>query len=342
MSFKPTATIPQRIKALDALVDTLKADTKPILLGPWRSEVGFEVLYWLPFLRRLASRVPDFDKRAVVVTRGGLAPFYAPVAAQGYDLYALRSVTELRRENLHDQLHTKAQKQMQPTAWDEDVLDDVRAEMGFAFGAPYHTVHPAWMYWTCEPFWNEDAGLKHLTNLCDFAPLKKPTVGEGLPPRYVAVKFYGRATFPYPDPQVAEFVQRTVTTISQQTEVVLLTSSSEHDDHADIICAGPRIHALPVPEDPTQNLLLQASVLAHATAFIGTYGGVAQFALRMGVPSVSFYQHFNGTAHAHLALSSWLSTVTNTPFLAGSIDDAHLWRQVVGGVTVQAKEMVAG
>jgi hypothetical protein len=44
---------------------------------------------------------------------------------------------------------------------------------------------------------------------------------------------------------------------------------------------------------------------------------------------VSFYTEWGGTAHAHLSLSSYLSKMTKTPFLCGSMADAELWRQVV-------------
>jgi len=340
VTFSPKATPAQRLKAVERLIAELKADTRPILLGPWRSELGFESLYWLPFLRKLAAQVPGFDKRAAVVTRGGLAPLYAPIASQGYDLYALRSVTEVRRENLYDHQTTGLQKQLTPTAWDDAVLADAADALGL--GTVYHTIHPAWMYWACEPFWNEDAGLKHLLTLADFTPIDKPVIQGTLPPRYVAVKFYHRATFPYPDAQVSAFVQQTVANLAAQTDVVLLSSAGDYDDHGDIACSGNRIHALPANLPPEQNLLWQAAVLAHATAFVGTYGGVAQLALRMGVPSVSFYQAWHATAHGHLSLSSWLSKQTRVPFLAGSIDDSHLWSQVVGGVVVQReKEQVA-
>jgi hypothetical protein len=339
VNFSPKATIAQRQKAVAQLVADLKADTKPILIGPWRSEVGFEVLYWLPFLRKLAMQVPGFDKRASIVTRGGVAPLYQAVASQGYDLYALRSVTEVRRENLHDHVASGLQKQMRPTDWDDVAIEDAAQALGL--GALYHTIHPAWMYWALEPFWNEDAGLKYLLGLCDFAPLPKPSLEGQLPPRYVAVKFYGRATFPYPHPDVAEFVQKTVSALASQTAVVLLNAGGEHDDHADIPMSGPNVHYLPSDLAPDENLRAQAMVLAHATAFVGTYGGVAQLALRLGVPSVSFWHEWHATAHAHLSLSSWLSKATKVPFLCGSINDSHLWAQVVGGVSVQRQEVAA-
>ena len=339
--FSPKATPAQRRKAIAGLVADLKADTRPIILGPWRSELGFEALYWLPFLRKIASQVPDFDKRAAIVTRGGLAPLYTQVASQGYDLYALRSVTEIRRENLFDRANSGLSKQMRPTAWDDAAIEDAADALGL--GALYHTIHPAWMYWGLEPFWNEDAGLKYLVSLCDFAPLPKPQLPAGLDQnlKYVAVKFYARATFPYPHADVAEFVQQTVSQLASQTHVVLLNSSREYDDHGDIALSGPNIHRLP-DVAPENNLWVQASVLAHATAFVGTYGGVAQLALRMGVPSVSFWANSTeGTSFAHLSLSHFLSQRLNVPFLAGSIHDAALWRQVVGGVTVQRQAVAA-
>lgn len=336
--FSPTATVKQREQAYARLVADLKADGAPIIIGPWRSEVGFEGLYWLPFLRKLATQVPDFEKRAAVITRGGLAPFYP--ASKGVDLYTLRSVTEVRRENLYDHQHAKVLKQMKPTTWDGDVTAEAADTMGL--GALYHEIHPAWMYWTLEPFWAEQVGLRYLLNYADFAPLKKPVLPEGIDAnlKFVAVKFYGRATFPYPDPDIAAFVQRTVSQLATQTQVVLLSSSSEYDDHGDIPMSGPNVMKLPDNLAPEQNLIVQAAVLAHATAFIGTYGGVAQMALRMGIPSVSFWSgRFQGTAHAHLSLSLWLSQQTGTPFLAGSLTDSQLWAQVVGGVMVKRTEV---
>ena len=328
--FSPKATPAQRHKAIGQLVQELSADTRPIILGPFRSELGFEVSYWIPMLRWLATKVPKFDQRACVVTRGGLAPLYQHVAARGYDLYALRSVTEVRRENLFDQQQTGLLKQMRPTAWDEQVIADTAQALGL--GALYHTVHPAWMYWGLEPYWADDAGMKYLAAVTDYALLPKPALPEGCPPlpkQFVAVKFYSRATFQYPHPEIADFVTRTVGVLATQTPVVVLASSGEHDDHSDIACSGPNIISLPADLPAETNLLWQAAVMSRATAFVGTYGGVAQLALRLGVPSVSFWKEWGGTAFGHLALSQWLSKVTKVPFVASSMDDAWLMSQVL-------------
>lgn len=345
MTFNPKASPEQRQKAVAGLIAELNADAKPIVIGPWRSEVGFETLYNLPFLRFLADKVKGFADRAAVVTRGGLAPLYNKVAHQGYDLFALRSVTEVRRENLHDakvRQGGKTIKQLQVTPWDEDVLADAADQL--KLGAVYHIVHPAWMYWALEPFWAESRGLNYLMGLTHYVPLTKPTLPDmpALPEKFVAVKFYARSTFPYPNPDVSQWIEQTAAILGAQCPIVVLTSDPEYDDHLTIPITGPNVFALPkLP--PEQNLLIQAAVLSKATAFVGTYGGVAQLALRLGIPSCSVWLEFGGTAHQHLSLSSWLGKQTGVPFLASSLAESGLWRQVVSPPmqVVQAVEHAA-
>lgn len=330
MTFDPQATVDQRLAALRQFAQTLASDTAPIVCGPFRSELGFEASYWQPMLAWCAASVKDFHQRAVIVTRGGLAPLYSTVASRGVDLYALRSVKEVRRENLYDQKTSGIQKQMKATPWDQRVIED--AARALQLGPVYHTLHPAWMYWGLEPYWSEAQGMRYLQKLTHYAPIAKPPKypgSEQLPAEYCAVKFYHRATLPYPDPEVETFVARTVATIAAQIPVVLLTSSHEYDDHSDLPIEGPNILRLGTDCPADQNLLLQASVLAHAKAFVGTYGGMAQLALRLGVPSVSVWKDFGGTAHAHLSLQSWISKSTKVPFAAGSIFESGLWQGIL-------------
>lgn len=343
MQFSPSASPSQRQKAVTRLIADLNADTRPILCGPWRSELGFEVSYWHPFLAYLKQHVKDFDKRAAVVTRGGIAPLYTSVASQGFDLYALRSVEDVRRENLFDcKVTNKGEtvKQKSITGWDRAVLAD--AAKALHLGDAYHVVHPAWMYWALEPYWAGNGGLNYLSSLTQYDLLPKIAL-EGmpaLPERYVAVKCYARPTFPYPHPDVAEWVRQTVATLSAQAPVVLLNAGSDHDDHVDVPMSGPNIHTLPTVS-PDQNLLVQAAVIAKATCFVGTYGGVAQLALRMGIPSVSVWLQWGQTAAAHHNLSWWLSKVTGVPFLTGSIADCVLWSQIVHPVMAMPKQAAA-
>lgn len=342
MTFPPNASLQDREAAYAGLIKELSADRQPIIVGPWRSELGFEVSYWIPFLRKLAAVVPNFASRAVTLTRGGASCLYTGLALPGSDLFALRDVTEVRRENLYDQQVRQkgaTQKQVEPTDWDDAVCADLAEATKMRL--PYHVVHPAWMYWLCAPYWNEDVGLRPLLNLCDFSkPLPKPILPADvlLPPKYVAVRFYGRHTLPTHDPVVRDLIKQVVATIAAQLPVVVLRSGGSYDDHADLEIEGRNIWYVN-PTAAEHNISAQMGALSRAAAFVGTYGGVAQAALGMGIPSVGLYQNWGGTAHAHLSLSSWLSKQTKVPFVVGSIGDVGLWRQLtsVPASVLQAK-----
>ena len=59
----------------------------PIIAGPWCSEVGYEVLYWIPFLRWVmeAYRIPR--ERIVAVSRGGTASWYDRIASRYVEIF---------------------------------------------------------------------------------------------------------------------------------------------------------------------------------------------------------------------------------------------------------------
>lgn len=306
-----------------AYLKRLALSKKPILLGPWRSEVGFESLYWLPFLRWWAKRYQITPERLVTVTRGGASILYG---AQAVDLYRLRSVEAVRLENQYDWQRTKLLKQMAMTPWDRDVLNEAAA-MALGRGEKYHVLHPSWMYWTLSPFWDEQRGMAYLASMTDYEPIRglKP-LQQDLPGSYVAMKWYTRATFPCHDEAVKRLISSLVSVIGAQTKIVLLQGSPDTDDHADAQISHPSIVTIP-PAPPERNMEQQIQILSRAQAFVGTYGGVAQLALRLGIPSVSFYKDWGGTAFAHMSLSLMLSKTTKVPFLVSSADDAESWRK---------------
>ncbi len=53
---------------------------RPIIVGPWTGEVGFELLYWVPFVRWSVARYGIPPERLFVVSRGGAAPWYGRLA----------------------------------------------------------------------------------------------------------------------------------------------------------------------------------------------------------------------------------------------------------------------
>ena len=71
----------------------------PILVGPWLSEVGYEVLYWVPFLRWFADHFGVTADRLVVVSRGGVAGWYTGLANRYVELFDLFPPLEFAARN---------------------------------------------------------------------------------------------------------------------------------------------------------------------------------------------------------------------------------------------------
>lgn len=300
---------------------------RPIILGPWRSEIGFEVLYWQPFLNWALKYAGIPPERCIALSRGGMGMLYP--AEKHIDLYTLRGVDGVRQQNQVDWEETRMLKQHAVTDWDREVCKDAAQRFGVG---KYSVLHPSWMYWLFDPFWMEQASFTFLGQHMKVQPLPVPDLPNGapMPPQFVAVRFYERATFPFTEDTVS-FAKEVVGRIAAQVPVILLNQRIFADDHTDLPIEGPNILHIDGTQEE-ENLAVQAAILGRASAFVGTYGGVAQWALRHGKPSLSFYTSFSGTAPAHLALSQRIAMSQKVPFEAMSLRGRQLWETALGSV----------
>ena len=63
----------------------------PIIVGPFLSEVGFELLYWIPLLRWIKDKWQVDPERLVVVSRGGTALWYEGLSGRYLDVFDFTS-----------------------------------------------------------------------------------------------------------------------------------------------------------------------------------------------------------------------------------------------------------
>lgn len=306
----------------------LASSKLPILVGPWRGEVGFEALYWIPFVRRFAKKYQIDPARLIPITRGGAAVWYG--TPTGVELYAMRSPQDVRIENRIQHAKHQMLKQVRVTAFDRSVITDTAESLGIR---RYHVLHPAWMFARLGSFFGSAMSLADLEQEALFDPLTVPAVPETvtLPERFVAVRFYVRHTFPN-HPALIAFAQESIKQIAAHSPVVVINSGVHADDHADIPCANvPNVLRLTdlVPAEPETNLALQSAVMARALGFVGTYGGLAQLALRLGKPSVSYYHEWSGTAIAHKHLADALALRANLPCMVHRIGELPLLQQIM-------------
>jgi hypothetical protein len=250
-----------------------------VVVGPWLSELGFEILYWIPLLRRLCERHGVTCRQVTAISRGGTSDWYAGVADGYVDVHDILALDEFRSVQERRIASDGGQKQLRVTAMDRR-LWRAAATRGAV------VVHPLVMYSRLRYYWAGEEGLDAVQRRCSWRPFATPPPPDRwLPERFVAAKPYFSDCFP-DTPANRTVVRRVLTTLARDQDVVLLSTGLAIDDHDELdVLDHPRIHVLDRLA-PRDNLEVQTRVLARARAFVGTYGGPSYLATCLGIPSV--------------------------------------------------------
>lgn len=292
----------------------------PIVVGPWMSEVGFEILYWIPFLRWAIPRYELDPARIVVVSRGGVSSWYDGVCGRYLDVLDALSMAEFRDLTERRWAGGGGQKQMARGPWDDEVLNALGAA---AEHEPEATLHPSVMYRLFRRNWRSNASMRHVLAHTRFTRFGSAAADlpPGLPERYVAVKFYFRTSF-VDSAAIHKFLRNSFEALSASLPVVLLNTDLELDDHVDADPGHGRDVLRPLAgSPPARNLAAQTAVIERASAFVGTYGGLSYLAPAVGVPSLSFYTAQEHFLPFHLDVARRSAHALGTSFSA--IDIRH-------------------
>jgi hypothetical protein len=286
------------------LVTLLGRSNKPIIVGPWLSETGFELLYWIPFLA-WAKTYGNLDpEKLVVVSRGGVASWYSHLTPNYEELLSYYTPDEFRRRN---EERVAAQdgrmKHLEVSDFDREIIRKVTAARGL-HGA--ELLHPSHMYRLFEHFWFQRAPVTLIEMFTQFSVLP-PTppfaLHKQLPTRYVAAKFYGNSALPE-TPENRAFVASFLADLAQHVDIVLLNTADRYDDHHDFPPElRSRIHTIGHMMRPEDNLAVQTQVIRGAEAFVGTYGGFCYLAPLLGIDTLAFYSRPTTFRFDHLEVA---------------------------------------
>jgi hypothetical protein len=286
------------------LVTLLGRSGRPIIAGPWLSETGFELLYWIPFLAWAKAYGNLADDQLVVISRGGAASWYSHLTPNYEDVLTLYSPDEFRRRNEQriQEQHGRL-KHMHVSAFDKEIIERVTARRGLTGAKLFH---PSEMYRLFEHFWFQRAPVTLIESFASFnaiPPLGPWPLRSELPDRYVAAKFYGNTALPDTVDNRA-FIASFLSDLTQHIDVVLLNTADRYDDHDDFSPAlKGRVHTIEHLMRPDNNLAVQTQVIRHAEAFVGTYGGFSYLAPLVGVDTLAFYSHPTGFRFDHLEVA---------------------------------------
>ena len=266
-----------------------------VVVGPWLSEVGFETLYWLPFLRWVKAAFRLEPSRVVAVSRGGVASWYAGIADRYVEIWDEIAPEEFARRSAE----RGATKQLEISGFDREIIRAVERRVGGSVAI----LHPSLMYRLFALFWSGQRALSYLDAHTRYEPVAPPQVIERarLPREYVAVKFYAARSLP-DTPEIRRMLAWFVESLAERTAVVLLDTGLVLDEHADYsFDPSSRIVSAKQWMTPANNLGVQTQIIAGAQAFLGTCGSVAWLAPMLGVPTSAVYVDPKWL-HAHLGV----------------------------------------
>jgi hypothetical protein len=271
--------------------------TAPILAGPWLSEVGYEVLYWVPFLRwvKAAYRIPD--DRLVIMSRGGTGSWYRDLSP-----HYVEALDHVSPQELSARAASGALKQREISELDRRLIE--RASAAAARGGTMNVLHPSLMFRWFAPFWSGHETLGFVESHTRYARVQPPDLAAPLPlpPDYVAVKFYGARSLP-DDPAVRAQLRAMIDGLSERFPIVQLDTGLGLDDHTDLrLEVRDRITSISGRLDARTNLAVQTRIIAGARMYVGTCGSLAWLAPMLGVPTVPVFTDA-AFLHAHLHLA---------------------------------------
>lgn len=276
----------------------------PIVAGPWLGEVGFELLYWIPFLAWFVEHFDVQRERLVVISRGGTRDWYGHLASRYYDVFDQIGIDDFLTRNQQRSAELGEQKQIGITLFDRELLKPVLSAVG---GQESQVLHPSTMFRVFRPYWWGHTTAAWVQRHACFRQLRLPPQNElvaRLPPGYVAVKFYYNDSFPATARNRA-FARDVLHALRARGPVVSLSTGLAVDDHEGWEEEeGLAAHGIRADLKPANNLALQTQVIANATAWVGTYGGFAYLAPFHGVPSTAYYSVEACFSARHLALAN--------------------------------------
>ncbi|MGH6692191.1 MAG: hypothetical protein ACREF4_16095, partial [Gammaproteobacteria bacterium] len=284
--------------SIEREIEMIVSRDRLLVAGPWLSEVGFETLYWVPFLHWLKTAFHIDPNRVVAVSRGGVGSWYQGVAERYVEIWDEIDPADFARRNAA----RGVVKHYEPSDLDRDVLDLVARRIGTT---DFDVLHPGLMYRLFTLYWSGQRAMGFVDAHLRFTPMTAPALIDPalLPSEYVAVKFYAARSLP-DTPEIRAHLRATVVSLAERLPVVLLdTGLVLEDDHADYTFATRgRVLSARAWMTPRNNLGVQTQIVAGAKAFVGTCGSIAWLAPRLGVDTSGLFVDPKWL-HAHVAVA---------------------------------------
>lgn len=271
-----------RVRRWSAQLDGALRSGRPLVVGPFLGEVGYELLYWRPWVLHLLRQHEVDPARVTVIGRGGSGAWYADVAGRSVDAFELLDPAEVLARVEERIRRVGHRKQL--------LVDALERELQALASPGAEPVDPLHMFWRRRFAWEGMQTPAEAAAGADRDPLPAGEVpselAERLPDRFIAVKAYFNECVPdTPDARAA--YAGAVRAAAEVAPVVLMQPGFAVDDHEDAGADEAPVVRVDDLLRPESNLAVQAAVVARADALVSTYGGFSYLGPFLDVPTLA-------------------------------------------------------
>lgn len=280
----------RRVVDKKALRNKTSSAAKLIIFGPWLGEVGSELQYWIPFIRKIKQELFP-NHKIIVISRGGVEAWYQDITLEYVELFEYLTVPQyLTLRNIIIK-EAGLEKQLVMVPAEEKLINNILKRKHLS---NYLLIHPSSMWKEILPWAEGKISLNDVMSLLSFTKIpvlekyKSLTDRLNLPEKYFAIKFYESSLFPKNKDNVL-FIKYFTDYLTQKSNVVIMNNSSV-DNHPPIKTDPSKKNTFLANQlKPEINLGIQTEIIRRSIGFFGTNGGFDILPAFVGQPSLSFY-----------------------------------------------------
>jgi ADP-heptose:LPS heptosyltransferase len=273
----------------------------PIIVGPWFMELGFELLYWIPFVTKIVEVNKTTKNRVLAISRGGMSEFYSHLASEYSDIFNFISVEEYKNLKANIVSEVGGQKHMKYTKIEQRLI---KKTLGLEYS---EIIHPSQMYSNFKPYWRRKVSADFIYDHSSYTHLNRiQTNSSGK----IVVRLYRSSSFNLDQKQIVALISALGQ--KHQKPIVNLYSSREYDDHENLFIDSEDVENIDFSVNHSENLKLQFDVIRNCDLFVTNYGGVSYFGLYANVPTIALHTGYSKFLPIHMDISNRMDRYINT------------------------------
>ncbi len=311
---KPLTEEKRFVKRLHAIEENLLekiSSTEKIIVGPWFSELGHEVLYWIPLLNHLFKTAGRSTSDIISISRSGAEVLYKPFSDT--NINALNFYTPSDWHSMIDSVWIQlgGQKQSNFSFEENTILGDVLDLNILSENIGSDNIfwmHPSIMFSMFRPFWRNNFSVESIQSLLNWPNYeylvdKKEFVDFGM-------KFYSRPSFLMNEPN-QNLVSDIIKSFANKNYKII-GNSVYSDDHDIFKLDGVSSSRIIKIQSYERNLEPQINLASNCKKFISTYGGLNYLPLLTGVESIGLYSNMQKLLPSHQLTAELLADIKQT------------------------------